>query len=287
MNRSTDFARFMKQVRTPADAVRIACELEVEAPKLGNVHPGASFADCDYQTFIRAAASIASILGSEDTSLALGERVFQAVLATREVTHANVNLGIILLIAPLSMVRTSHTISSVLGAITAEDGKNVFEAIRLASPGGMKNTEVPANQDVQRRQSTPVNLIDAMKQASVRDRIALQYVSAFDDFFTNVIPLVQHEIDDSPSILEAIVRIQLCLMSRNVDSLIQRKCGAEIAEEARSRAADVVQDDRPETRSELDRWLRADGNRRNPGTTADLIAAALYWQLLRTIRSVS
>jgi triphosphoribosyl-dephospho-CoA synthase len=26
----------------------------------------------------------------------------------------------------------------------------------------------------------------------------------------------------------------------------------------------------------LDRWLRGDGNRRNPGTSADLIAAGLF-----------
>jgi len=28
--------------------------------------------------------------------------------------------------------------------------------------------------------------------------------------------------------------------------------------------------------SEFDRWLRADGHRRNPGTTADLVAACLF-----------
>ena len=28
--------------------------------------------------------------------------------------------------------------------------------------------------------------------------------------------------------------------------------------------------------NEFDRWLRADGNRRNPGTTADLVAASLF-----------
>ena len=27
---------------------------------------------------------------------------------------------------------------------------------------------------------------------------------------------------------------------------------------------------------ELDSWLRSDGNRRNPGTTADLVAATLF-----------
>jgi triphosphoribosyl-dephospho-CoA synthase len=30
------------------------------------------------------------------------------------------------------------------------------------------------------------------------------------------------------------------------------------------------------TCQELDAWLRADGHRRNPGTTADLVAATLF-----------
>ena len=31
-----------------------------------------------------------------------------------------------------------------------------------------------------------------------------------------------------------------------------------------------------EAAADFDFWLRADGNRRNPGTTADLVAAALF-----------
>ncbi|MFN5467079.1 MAG: hypothetical protein ACK5AM_03065 [Pirellulaceae bacterium] len=37
----------------------------------------------------------------------------------------------------------------------------------------------------------------------------------------------------------------------------------------------------------FDQWLRADGNRRNPGTTADLIAAALMVALVRQWASSS
>jgi triphosphoribosyl-dephospho-CoA synthase len=38
---------------------------------------------------------------------------------------------------------------------------------------------------------------------------------------------------------------------------------------------------------DFDRWLRADGHRRNPGTTADLIAAALMVALVRQWASSS
>ena len=71
-------------------------------------------------------------------------------------------------------------------------------------------------------------------------------------------------------------------MANYPDSLIRRKCGLEIAQEASQRAADVMIAGRPRepaydhALADFDRWLRADGHRRNPGTTADLIAAGLF-----------
>jgi triphosphoribosyl-dephospho-CoA synthase len=66
------------------------------------------------------------------------------------------------------------------------------------------------------------------------------------------------------------------------DSLIARKCGSEIAAEASCRAAKALtlrhtfdMAYRSEL-AEFDAWLRADGHRRNPGTTADLVAATLF-----------
>ena len=66
------------------------------------------------------------------------------------------------------------------------------------------------------------------------------------------------------------------------DSLIGRKCGLPIARESQQRAEAVLACGNPTTASyqqaasELDNWLRADGHRRNPGTTADMIGAALF-----------
>ena len=38
--------------------------------------------------------------------------------------------------------------------------------------------------------------------------------------------------------------------------------------------------------AEFDYWLRADGNRRNPGTTADLVAACLFAALRERLISI-
>ena len=59
------------------------------------------------------------------------------------------------------------------------------------------------------------------------------------------------------------------------------------AQESAERARAVLEAGWPTTEKgrkaivELDNWLRAEGNARNPGTTADLIAAGLF-VLLRT-----
>jgi len=277
------FAQVQRLVQNRVDAVRVACELEVSAPKLGNVHPNAAFSDCDHVAFINAAAQIAPVLGSSEPSLTLGDRVLESVKRTRRVTEANVNLGIILLIAPLAMADDRQDVTSVIRALSPVDGSKVFEAIRLASPGGMKRKELPSNKDVLTAQDAPIDLVNAMSQAAHRDRIALQYASSFDDFFKQVIPVVDAQLTGALPVHDAIVNAQLHLMSREVDSLILRKCGPEIAEETRARAAACLAGDSVEQRQPFDAWLRADGNRRNPGTTADLLAASIYWLLAPSV----
>jgi len=266
-------------VTSNADAIRIACELEATAAKLGNVHPGASFNDCRYEDFIAAASKIAPVLASTDTSFHLGKRVLDAVIATKAVTAANVNLGIILLIAPLSMGRSIDEVKRLLDSLTNDDGRNFFEAIRLASPGGMKQDDVSAKEDVRTPITGPIDLVAAMKHAAGRDRIALQYATGFEDFFQVVLPIVKQVMLQPIPATTAVVNAQLQLMANVKDTLIARKCGENIASEAMQRAAICLRDDSDEARVGFDAWLRAEGNRRNPGTTADLIAASLYWLL--------
>lgn len=273
------FSKLKTRIRSRADAIRISCELEATAPKLGNVHPAASFADCSYDDFVAAAGKIAPVLGSPYADYQLGQRVLDAVTVTKSVTKANVNLGIILLIAPLAMIDSSDQIPPMLDLLTPDDGRNVFEAIRLASPGGMKLKDVSADVDVESIAMGPIDLIAAMKHAAGRDRIALQYATGFADFFQEVVGTVDDAMSRSLPATVAVVDAQLRLMATSVDTLIARKCGDDLAAEAMYRAAKCLQHDSLSARNEFDAWLREDGNRRNPGTTADMIAASLYWLL--------
>ena len=79
-----------------------------------------------------------------------------------------------------------------------------------------------------------------------------------------------------------IVKLHLRIMAHSPDSLIVRKCGLAVGEQVRCRAAELVDLDWPHVQAswtrfdELDRWLRSDGHRLNPGTSADLVAAVLF-----------
>ncbi len=284
--RGSALSQLRAAVSDHAEAIRLACVWEATAPKVGNVHPSAAFADCDFNDFCAAAAQIAPRLAGQGDGAGLpaaagvGDRVLAAITATRTVTAANVNLGIVLLIAPLTLAADPADVARVLAELTLEDGAKVYRAIALAGPGGINPGEVAARWDVATNPPASIDLIAAMRLARTRDRIARQYAGDFADFFANVVPVVESELTTQREIGEAIVRAQLRLLAAEPDTLIQRKCGPELAHQVCRRATACLASDGSWDRSQrrgLDRWLREDGNRRNPGTTADLLAAALYW----------
>jgi triphosphoribosyl-dephospho-CoA synthase len=269
------------------DCVLRACIWEATARKAGNVHPHQSFHDLTYSDFIVSAITIAPVFSSA-TETRVGELVLRSIQATRRVVQSNTNLGIVLLLAPLAVASSSAQLSEALASIIAglnvQDTDRVYEAIRLASPGGMGEV---AEQDVRSKPTLP--LAEAMALAQERDLIARQYVNGFHEVLNEGVPLLVRGVQQRGCIEEAIVGTHLELLARHGDSLIARKCTQAVADEASRRASDVLNVGWPEseagrrTFADLDSWLRADGNRRNPGTTADLVTAAIF-AALRTHR---
>jgi triphosphoribosyl-dephospho-CoA synthase len=198
------------------------------------------------------------------------------------VVGTNTNLGIILLLAPLmaahprgSNLRAGTT--HLLRRTSVEDTRLVYEAIRLANPGGLGR--VP-DQDV-RREPT-VALVEAMKRAADRDLVARQYANGFADVFDFGVPAFLDGLQQFGYVEAAIIHSQFRWLAEYPDSLIARKSGQRAANDVRRRAAEVLRLGgiaTPEGRAAgvaLDRHLRSDGNRLNPGTTADLITACLF-----------
>jgi triphosphoribosyl-dephospho-CoA synthase len=268
---------------TIGQCATLACICEATAAKPGNVHRGADFEDLTYPDLLAAAVAIGPVMEQAATSR-VGTVVLEAVRATRAVVGTNANLGTVLLLAPLAAVprdiRLGDGIGDVLNRLEAADAHDVYEAIRIAKPGGMGRV---AEADVADADAAPpANLLDAMRLAADRDLVARQFVNRFREVLIDAAGSLADGFSRGWTAGETIVLTQLTLMSRFPDSLIARKCGAEVAQQASDRAAAVLAAGSPPDESfwqacgDLDFWLRSDGHRRNPGTTADLIAAGLF-----------
>ncbi len=266
--------------RTLEDMLRAACVLEATARKPGNVHPQARFADLTYDDFVRSADATAPILAST-RERGVGRAILDSITATQRTVGRNTNLGIILLLAPLAAVpagvRLNEGIRAVLDGLTRDDADLAYQAIRAARPGGMGEVQ---EQDI--RRPPDVTLRDAMRLAAGHDLIARQYADDFALVLNCGIAWLRRVDDFERHWERAIMELQLELLARHPDSLVLRKCGPETAAEVSRRARAVLEAARSGTPDALvalnqfDDWLRGDGNRRNPGTTADLIAAILF-----------
>jgi triphosphoribosyl-dephospho-CoA synthase len=265
---------------SPGRLAEIACLLEVTARKPGNVNRFADLPGLHFTDFLLSAAAIAGPLDLAE-SQGVGTAALSAIQATRRVVSTNTNLGIVLLLAPLAAVpngvELAGGVDRILADTTIADALLVYRAIRLAQPGGMGEV---GNQDLSG--DPTMTLREVMSLAAERDLIARQYVNGFYEVLREGLPALSESLEKGQPLETAIVFAYLQLLARHPDSLIARKHGGSVAAEVSCRAGLVLTAGWP-TREEgrsaceaLDVWLRQPDNRFNPGTTADLVTAALY-----------
>jgi triphosphoribosyl-dephospho-CoA synthase len=276
---------------TLGEAVRLACRWEARARKAGNVTPEHGFADLTVDDFYRSADAIAPVFEGAGAR-AVGVTVLQAIEATLGVAASNTNLGIVLLLAPLAKVPPQLAlragIETVLNGLTVEDTRAAYAAIRLARAGGLGTAP---EQDL--RQEPTVPLRQAMALAQERDLIARQYANGFHEVLGEGLAALAAALERFGFVEDAIIFCQLTLLAGHPDSLIARKLGPAAAQEATRRARQTLDAGWPKALeakrrfAELDGWLRAAGNARNPGTTADLVTACLFAALRERIMNLT
>lgn len=264
---------------TVAGLFRAACRAELAALKPGNVHLFREGHGMTTKTFERAAevAAIRLVAGAT-----VGERIEGAVRSSLAAVKVNANLGIILLCAPLAQAayealpgeQLRTTLARVLKRLTVADAEAAYRAIAAANPGGLGKTD---EHDV--ADQPTITLREAMAAAADRDRIALQYVTDFEDVFGAALAY-----EARPAGREGVEDVYLGLLSLFPDSHIARKFGVTTAETIRLEAAAFSESldfrkDRERALDAFDLHLKAKGI--NPGTTADLTVAALFTAGLR------
>ena len=263
-------------------AVQLACLLEVAAAKPGNVTPTSSFGDARYEHYLASAAAIGPPLAAVDGG-GLGATIRAAVRATRACVKVNTNVGLILVLAPLARAAATHrsplpdAVRDVLGDLSVADAIETYAAIREARPGGLGAV---AEQDV--RGEPSVTLREAMALAADRDSIAREYVTDFAITFEMAAPALVAARRAGMGWMDAVVQSYLEVLAEVPDTLIARKAGREAAEAVSRAAGEALAAGGVGTEAgrravaALDRELRDPRNTRNPGTTADLTAAALF-----------
>ncbi len=261
-----------------SECVTLACLLEATAPKPGNVHRGADFDDLTYLDLALSGVAIAPAL-AEAAHRGVGAAILSAVRATRQVVQTNSNLGIVLLLAPLAAAKKCErmALAEVLATLTPNDAAAIWQAIALAQPGGLGKVD---QQDI--LGPPPSDIVAAMRLAAERDLIAAQYSNNFEHVFEYVVPWLLEERTRCGTLTAAIVRTHVRLMAEFPDTLIARKSGREVAVKSSQIAQQVLAAGEADDEAyhvalaNFDFWLRSAERKRNPGTTADLIAAGLF-----------
>jgi len=264
-----------------------ACLAELDALKPGNVHRLAAGHNMTVEDFVASAEAAAPCMGEK--KLAVGQRIRRAVEATRTAVGQNTNLGIVLLAAPLANAAFSRDagdlqsrLHRVLNGLDVDDAREAYRAIRETKPGGLG--DAPAH-DV--AAEPKVTLLEAMRAAEARDRIAWNYTHDYADIFTLGLRWLAQARERwaepclaSPS--WAVTRVYLGFLAHLPDTLIERKFGTRMATEVRDEAgpieAGLTECQSPEAMTAplaaFDRALKERGL--NPGTSADLTVATLF-----------
>lgn len=273
-----------------------ACEAELTALKPGNVHIFAPGHAMEVGHF-RAAASAAAPHVADHTRR-IGARIKSAVTASMAAAGCNTNLGILLLAVPLvesarltgSPDAMANNLKAVLSSLDRQDTEDIYEAIRTANPGGLGAAE---KGDV-REATDGLEILDAMRLAADRDRIAAAFCNGFADIFNHHLPVLKSaraatEAANDVTASWAVTMLHMHILQDYPDSHIQRKFDPETASRVQHRAAalrSVWQIDQStmamaKRHKELlafDGELKAEGL--NPGTTADFVVATLFADLL-------
>ena len=294
------FASWLAAIPTAPESLgwqaAAASLLESAAFKPGNVHPAAGFDDLQHNDFVAAALAIArpfNTLQQQPDShpgepQPLGRVILAAVTAAATATRSNANLGIVLAMAPLAAAALplEEHLPQVLASLDRSDAETIWQAIAIAQPGGLGRV---AEHDL--AGPPPENILEAMRLARERDAIARLWSDDYAPLFSRdarepgMVMLLEDALSAGLPAAAAIQRAFLDHLALHTDSLIRRRHGEAVAAEVSREAAAIRQrplQDQPAAISRFDARLRAgslhNGRLRpiNPGTTADLVAAALF-----------
>ncbi|ADZ09327.1 triphosphoribosyl-dephospho-CoA protein [Methanobacterium lacus] len=291
-----------------AKTAQIASVLEVSGyPKPGNVHRTQDFSDMVFEDFLisgvvignimKKAAKLGQIHGSnsrEMSQIEVGKLIKEAVVETDKWIKNNTNLGIIMLLTPISAAagmsdeidELQYSVDEILRATTPQDAVDLYEAINIAEAGGMGvQDDLDVSNDNAKAEliEKNINMFDVLDLSSQWDMLANELTRTMPITFELGYPTFK-EVRKDHGINKATVQTFLTILSIYPDTLIARKYGLETAQEVSVDAGLIIKEGGALTDNGMDMLMEFDNDlvkkKLNPGTTADLTASSVMVALL-------
>jgi triphosphoribosyl-dephospho-CoA synthase len=301
-----------KKAKHISKCLELAVLLEVSTAKPGNVNFVVGFEGTRVEHFLASAVAAApSFEEAANRGIAVSEKklsvndvdmgqIIKNCVADIEAWQkgGNTLLGTVILFVPIAVAagmtlteenfgfelpRLRENLKLAVESTTAEDAVHLYDAIDVAKPsglGGAPDLDVNDPASKKRILEENVSLYEVFKIAAGYDDVCSEWVNNYPITFNLAFPYLMRQLEQG-DLNTAIVHTFLKVLSEHPDSFIARKVGVERAQEISLDAKKILESGSVETLKgqtsvlEFDRKLRESGNLLNPGTTADLTAAAL------------
>jgi triphosphoribosyl-dephospho-CoA synthase len=273
-------------MRTPADNAQLALLLEVAGtPKPGNVDRHREYDDLRFEHFLAGSVGAGDGLRAAEADAAIGSAFEECVEGMSHQRGGNTQFGCLLNLVPLVRAAASNRLSPTgVQAVCREttvadacDFYRAFEHVPVAVDDPPADLDLPdvrrgadAAMEIRERGLT---LWEVMELSAPHDGNAREWVEGFPRSFA----AAEEVLADEGTATERAARAFLRLLAEEPDTLVAIQHGPDVAREVRERAA-AVGDDLDAAAALAEEFVAAEIN---PGTTADLTAAALFVALER------
>lgn len=291
--------------------LELAILLEVSADKPGNVNFVVGFEGTRVEHFLASAvAAHASFEEAAKRGIAVAHRklrisdagigeIIRNCAADIDVWQkgGNTLIGAVMLFVPLAVAagmtpmqdgsfdlsELRRNLKLAVESTTPQDAVHLYEAIDIAKPSGLNGApdlDVHDPHSKERLLKEQVSLFQVFKIAAGYDGVCSEWVNNYPITFNLAYPYLMEQLK-SRDLNTAIIHTFLKVLSERPDTFIARKVGVEKAREISLDAQKVLELGGMETAKgkqcilEFDKKLRNSSNLYNPGTTADITAAAL------------
>ncbi|QIO23324.1 triphosphoribosyl-dephospho-CoA synthase [Haloarcula sp. JP-L23] len=272
--------------RSTDQNAELALLLEVSGtPKPGNVDREREYDDLRFEHFLAGAVGARPGLELAADGERVGHAFERAVEGMSGQSGGNTQFGALLVLTPLVAAAseddlTPDGVERVVAQTTVADAADFYRAFEHVDvavddpPEGLEPLDVRRGREaIPTLEKRSLTLSDVMAQSADVDGVAAEWSSGFERVFE----AAEGILDDEGAVADRASRAFLRLLAAEVDTFVVTRNDRETAEEVQRRAQAVL--DGEEDATELAAEFVARDV--NPGTTADLVAGALFVALER------